>query len=100
MSQASAFALINSRSSNAHDGGVAGVWISIGASRPYASAPYAIRTSRSHIERGCHVFIEIPPHLPVSLPGLGVADQCDLPAGDDLFHRGAGEGVGHAGAIG
>src|SRR3954449_6420220 len=39
------------------------------------------------------------PALPCSWPGLGVADQRDLPAGDDLFHPGARKGVGHAGAI-
>ena len=50
----------------------------------------------------CVPGLEVSRHgaLPRSWPGLGVADQCDLPAGDALFHRGAGEGVGHAGAIG
>src|SRR5829696_3284654 len=40
------------------------------------------------------------PALPCSWPGLGVADQRDLAAGDNLFHLGAGEGPGHAGPVG
>src|SRR5690606_33350540 len=40
------------------------------------------------------------PALPRSWPGLGVADEADLAAGDDLLHLVAGEGPGHAGAVG
>ena len=41
-----------------------------------ANAPYAIRTSRRHIERGCHVFIEILPRDVPLGPGRRPGVRC------------------------